>query len=67
MKKANIIDLTEYTTKNMIILNLKANRADEAPVSRLDEKCWGITEKINYVKALLNSEAHSSTAIGFEV
>ncbi|WP_260320152.1 hypothetical protein [Peribacillus simplex] len=27
----------------------------------------GLQKKINYVKALLNSEAHSSTAIGFEV
>lgn len=61
--------LTDYMTKDMIILDLKASSPEVALHQLIDvlESEGRITNKSDYYKALVNREAQSSTAIGFEV
>lgn len=64
-----MMKLTDYITKDMIILDLKASSPENALHQLIDvmESEGRITNKGDYYKALMNREAQSSTAIGFEV
>lgn len=61
--------LTDYISKDMIVLDLKASNPEDTfrQLSQVMEQEGRLSDRDAYIKALLNREKQSSTAIGFEV